>query len=330
MNQPSLFIAFLTGITAGGLTCLALQGSLLASTYVNQKNFYKPTFLFLISKLFAHTLLGFFLGLISSSLSMSTITRGWLQIVLSIYLLGVAGSLLNLHPLFRYFIFTPPKFIAKQLRNSSRNQTSLTPVILGLLTVFIPCATTQAMEIVAISTGNPVLSSAIMFCFTLGTFPSFLAFSFILQKGSQTSQKYFPLIGGILLFVMSLFNLNNGIGLTGSVYTLQNFWQVATHRTNTSTKSVLGINTQTATINISNQGYSPNNITLKKGVPTYLELITNNVSNCSRSFTIPDLNIEQLLPETGKTILEFTPDKIGLLAFSCSMGMYTGQFNIVN
>ena len=118
----------------------------------------------------------------------------------------------------------------------------------------------------------------------------------------------------------------------GSVYTIQNFYQVATKKTtdDPNNKYVLGDKIQTVTINVSNSGYNPKNITLKKDVLTRLKLITNNVESCSRAFTIPSLRIEKILPETGETIIEFTPKKEGPLAFACSMGMYTGNFNIIN
>jgi plastocyanin domain-containing protein len=123
---------------------------------------------------------------------------------------------------------------------------------------------------------------------------------------------------------MSILTVNTGIALTGSPYTIQNFWSVAT------TNSVLGDNIQTATIYVSDSGYSPNNISLKKGIKTRLTLITKDVQSCSRSFTVPGLNINQLLPPSGETTIEFTPEKDGPLAFSFSMGMYTGKFNIIN
>jgi plastocyanin domain-containing protein len=31
----------------------------------------------------------------------------------------------------------------------------------------------------------------------------------------------------------------------------------------------------------------------------------------------------------GENIVEFTPQTVGQIKFSCSMGMYTGYFNVV-
>jgi len=270
------------------------------------------------------------LGILGTSLKPSPIFQGYFQIALGLYLFGITGNLLNLHPLFRYFVLTPPRFILKYARKISQDSSNnFTPAILGVITIFLPCATTQAIEVLALTTQNPIYSAAMLFFFVLGTTPTFLVFGFLLNKGQTSFQKLFPAILGIFLLAMSLYTVNAGISLTGSVYTFQNFWQVATN-SNKNNNSVLGDNIQTTTINVTDNGYSPNNITLKKNVLTKLELITTNVANCSRSFTIPSLNISKLLPETGTTIIEFTPKTEGPLAFSCSMGMYTGKFNIIN
>lgn len=336
MQNTNLFLIFLTGLTTGGLTCLALQGGLLTSVIANQEkeiiktNKYIPIISFLTAKLLVHTLFGFILGAIGASISLSPVMRGWLQVAIGIYLFGVAGNLLNLHPFFRYFIITPPKFLAKLVKNESKSNSIFAPALLGAMTIFLPCAVTQAMEVVAIGTGNPIYAAAIMFAFILGTSPTFLFFGFLLNQGSSLFKKYFPYIAAIAMFGMSIYSINAGVGLMGSIYTIQNFIEAAKTNPAPTNNAVLGDKIQSITINVTNSGYTPANITLKKGVLTKLTLITNNVASCSRSFTIPSLNIQKLLPSTGQETIEFIPEETGPLAFSCSMGMYTGRFNVIN
>ncbi len=353
MESTNLLIIFLTGLTTGGLTCLALQGGLLTSVMtkqeekllntsskkalrnsqnqplVNSGNFL-PVISFLSAKLIIHTILGFFLGLLGSAITLSPITRGWLQVFIGIYLFGIAGNLLNLHPIFRYFVITPPKFLARLAKSQSKSDSIFAPAMLGLFTVFLPCATTQAMEIIAIGTANPLYSAAIMFSFVLGTTPTFLIFGFLLNKGAGWFRRYFPAIAATAMFAMSIYSVNSGAGLMGSVYTLQNFWEAATSTPSPANLAVQGKNVQSATITAFDNGYSPKNITLKQNVPTQITIKTDKVSSCARAFSIPILNIEKVLPSTGETVIEFTPTELGPLAFSCSMGMYTGRFNIIN
>lgn len=350
MQNTNLFIIFLTGLTTGGLTCLAIQGGLLTSVIAKQetgleqmynvKSKMYPILSFLVGKILIHTLLGFLLGALGQSLTLSPITRGWIQIAIGIYLLGIAGNLLELHPFFRYFVIKPPKFLARLAKKTSSIPATRSfgevwaPFILGLSTVLLPCAVTQATEVIAIGTGNPLYGAAIMFAFILGTSPTFILFGFLLNSSAKAFQKYFPKVAATALIGMSIYSVNNGAGLTGSVYTIQNFYRAATSpqvlSAENSDDAVIKNGVQTATITVNNGGYTPQAITLKKGVPVRLTLRTNNVQSCSRAFTIPALNIQKLLPVTGDTVIEFTPKTLGALTFSCSMGMYTGIFNIIN
>jgi plastocyanin domain-containing protein len=137
----------------------------------------------------------------------------------------------------------------------------------------------------------------------------------------------------VLLIVFAILSINGGIALTGSVYTLQNFYKAATSKGSVlaQSKSVAPVidGKQQATIYIKTGGYSSDVTTLQSGVPVRIALTSNNAQGCARAFTIPSLNISKILPENGTEIIEFTPREKGSLAFSCSMGMYTGSFKII-
>ena len=67
--MSTIWIAFLTGLTAGGLSCLAVQGGLLASTLaqdiekqVSRKHHAQAIAAFLTTKVAAYTVLGALLG----------------------------------------------------------------------------------------------------------------------------------------------------------------------------------------------------------------------------------------------------------------------------
>src|SRR6266508_935913 len=119
-----LAVAFITGLTTGGLSCLAVQGGLLASSlahqieqdYIEQSTQHKkqrgkkaqpgpsprvssavPILLFLIAKIVAYTLLGALLGLLGSYLTLSPTVRAFLMIVIGIFMLGNALRMFNVH-----------------------------------------------------------------------------------------------------------------------------------------------------------------------------------------------------------------------------------------
>ena len=176
--MEQFILAFITGLTTGGLSCLAVQGGLLAGSLAQQieqdvlnaprcresgqgspaprTNTALPIALFLLAKLVAYTLLGALLGLLGSFLTLSPVTRAVLMIAIGVFMVGNALRMLNVHPIFRYFAIEPPRFITRYIRRTAKRGTELfTPLFLGALTVLIPCGVTQAMMAAALGTGNP-------------------------------------------------------------------------------------------------------------------------------------------------------------------------------
>ena len=180
----NLWLIFLTGLTVGGLTCLAVQGGLLASVIAakeeeevekgtNKRDTVFPTLAFLVAKLIAYTLLGFILGGFGGAIGINQSIQVIMQLVAGLYMIAVALNLLNVHPIFRYAVIQPPKFLTRRVKNASKNKVLFAPALLGAMTIFIPCGTTLAMEALAISSANPFLGASIMAAFILGTTPLF-------------------------------------------------------------------------------------------------------------------------------------------------------------
>jgi len=315
----NFWLAFITGLTTGGLSCFAVQGGLLTSAIVGRKE--KSILMFLVAKLIAYSILGFILGFLGSEIRISTNFQGTLQLFVGIYMLATALRLLDIHPIFRYLVIQPPKAFFKLIRKSSETKSFFTPAILGFLTVLIPCGITQAMMILAIGTGSPIWAAGIMFFFVLGTSPVFFLIG--LAAVELLKNKLFSYVAAIFIAVMGILAINSGQLLRGSVHTLQNYYSVIFEK-NIEIKIGNQIN-----IVVTDSGYRADINTLKVGVPVKLTLITNNVRGCARAFTIPEFNLFKMLPTDGKEIVEFTPTKIGTLTYTCSMGMYTGSFNVV-
>jgi len=316
----NLWLAFITGLTTGGISCFAVQGGLLASA-LTEENKKRSTLIFLGAKLIAYTLLGFLLGFLGSSLNISPKIQGIFQIVIGLFMIATAGRLINIHPLFRYFVIQPPKFVLRLMRNQAQAKSFFTPAFLGLMTVLIPCGVTQAMMLYAIGTSNPFWGTGIMFAFVLGTSPVFFAIG--IASGELFKKKAFNYIAATFIFVIGILSINSGQILRGSVHTLQNYYAVIFNISQTSKVGNM------VNIEITNRGYKADVNTLKLGVPVKLILKASNVTSCARAFTIPDLNYFKILPATGTEEIEFTPTKLGNLTYTCSMGMYSGSFNVI-
>ena len=248
--MQNFWIAFLAGLTTGGLSCLAVQGGLLASTLAQQveqdislatsrqgkpklagKHYpaapghvAQPIVLFLLAKLAAYTLLGILLGALGSVLQLTATIRAVLQFAIGIFMIGNALRMLNVHPIFRYFAFEPPAFVTRYIRRKSKKNVNLvTPLFLGALTVLIPCGVTQAMMALAVSTGSPLQGALILAGFTLGTMPVFFLLAFFTTQLGTRLEKHITLFVSAVLLVLGFVALESGLNLAGSPISLNNF-----------------------------------------------------------------------------------------------------------
>ena len=338
-------VAFITGLTTGGLSCLAVQGGLLASSLasqietdlLNQPKTRKgkrqttpttqpalPIALFLLAKLAAYTVLGALLGWLGSFLSLDPISRAVLMIAIGIFMLGNALRMLNVHPIFRYFAIEPPKFITRYIRRTAKNGTELaTPLFLGALTVFIPCGVTQAMMGAALATGRAGLGAALMFAFTLGTSPVFFLVAYLAAKIGEKLESFFMRFVAIAVLVLGLVSMNSGLNLIGSPLSFENITRGLFSR------SVEGAQTASEgdlTLFVKNEGYFPQTLHAKANAPVALSLVTDQTYSCARDFVIPALGYYELLPDTGNVVVDIPAQAAGTrMFFTCSMGMYTGM-----
>ena len=79
-------------------------------------------------------------------------------------------------------------------------------------------------------------------------------------------------------------------------------------------------------LNAMNYGYDPRTLYAIADVPVRLNVVTNNTRSCAVAFVIPELNYETLLPVSGLTTIDIPAQSAGkVMAFTCSMGMYTGE-----
>lgn len=348
MNNTSLLGIFLTGLITGGLTCMAVQGGLLAATIAQREEerlkekatqgAALPIFSFLITKLVAYTIFGFLLGLLGSAFQLSLTAKTVMQFVVAVFMIGTALNILNVHPIFRYFVIQPPRFLTRLIRKESKSKSIFAPALLGAFTVVIPCGTTQAMMALAIASGKPLYGAAILFSFILGTSPVFFLLGYFATKLGDKLQNQFMRYAAFAIIVLALFNINNAIALTGNPAP----FDVLSHKfictiswCTEDASSVQGVTTanvvtQDPTIAITNSGYSPTELTVKAGSQVKINLHNTGGQGCTQAFTIPSLGIQKVVPLGNSDSIAFTaPSQTGDVPFMCSMGMYRGVMHVI-
>ena len=75
---------------------------------------------------------------------------------------------------------------------------------------------------------------------------------------------------------------------------------------------------------ITSRGFEPNVLEVKNNVPVEFSVNGDGATGCTNKIVIPEYNIAKDI-KRGENIIEFTPKKIGPIAFSCGMGMVRGK-----
>lgn len=339
----NLWVIFLTGLTVGGLTCLAVQGGLLASVIAakeedevekgqNKRDTVFPTLAFLAAKLVAYTILGFLLGAFGGAIGINQTTQIIMQFVAGVYMIAVALNLLNIHPIFRYVVIQPPKFLTRKVKNVSKRKDLFAPALLGVMTIFIPCGTTLAMEALAISSGNAFLGGAIMAAFVLGTTPLFFGVGWLTSILGDNFRTRFLKVAAIAVIYLGITSVNGALVASGSPITFQSITetlQIGSQQEQPEKLYSEAPPSQTAQINVTASGYSPNYIKVKKDSPVTLTLVGKDAYSCASAFRIPSLGISKNLQPNETYKISFTPKEVGKIAFTCSMGMYSGVIEVI-
>ncbi|MGZ4159842.1 MAG: cupredoxin domain-containing protein [Neobacillus sp.] len=144
---------------------------------------------------------------------------------------------------------------------------------------------------------------------------------------TQTISPFAILSAGIVLVTLFLFLYSSDIvKIPGNTTSAQA--QVNQNTSNpSSTQTEIDVTKESAPkikLEVTQTGYTPNVIRVKKGVPIQLEIENPIENSCLSTFTMPEFNIKNVNLKVGITNLSFTPDKTGEYTFSCGMGMFKG------
>lgn len=337
-NPSSLGVVFLVGITAGISTCMALVGGLILGISARHSEKhptasamqkFRPHLFFNAGRISLYAFFGGLLGLFGSFLQLSSLTLGILTIFVGVVMLILGLKLTGIFPRLENGGLLLPKGISRILGiGNHREYSHKNSFILGGLTFFLPCGFTQAMQLYAVSSGSFSQGALIMGLFALGTAPGLLSVGGLTSVIKGAFARKFFKFAGVLVSLLAIFNISNGYNLTGfnsSVFSAGNNSVKAVDDPNVSLEN--GVQVVRMTEN--SRGYSPNKFTIKKGVPVRWIIDAQAPYSCASSLVLNKMGIRKSLI-SGENVIEFTPKETGSLPFSCSMGMYTGVFTVVD
>lgn len=332
-------MALIIGLTAGFSTCMALIGGLVlsvaskyAENHPTQTPFqkFKPHLFFNLGRILSFIVLGAVIGAIGSAFALKGTLLGFLTIAVGAVMLVLGLQLTELFPRINKGL-TLPSGIAKRLGISSRKEREYShknALTMGAATFFLPCGFTQAMQLLAVSTGNPIEAAIIMGAFAIGTTPGLLTLGGLTSvvKGAF-AQRFFRIVG-VVVVAMALLNFSNGFNLAGIKLSLDSLIPKNTRssqRASTSEGSVMLNTTYKLQSDI-----TPSTFTAKVGQKTTLLVdVQENGSGCMSTIMIIGLDdTPQYLRKGKKLELTFTATKPGTYTIACAMGIPRGSITV--
>lgn len=336
--------ALVIGLIASASSCLAINAGLLLSSAATFNEKYpsttrigrmRPVFMFVIGRVASYSIFGAALGFIGKSLTPSPLITALIVIVAAVYMLVMGLEMLHIAPSWlKRLLPGMSKSLSHKILDAEKKKNPLMPFILGGATFFLPCGFTQSLQLYALTTGSGIQSGLILMTFALGTVPMLLALGYAGNALKGGLGRAFHQFSGALVVVMGLVNLQNGLTLAGYPLSLPTITPATVAQTDsTKSKSADLAPTDKDGVQVIkmavNGGYTPDNFTIKAGVPVRWEVDGTNALGCDKILVSRELGIQKLL-DKGTNIFNFTPKSAGTIQFSCSMGMYRGSFTVVD
>lgn len=325
----SIGSVLLLGLAAGVSTCMALIGGLvlgIAARFAERhpeassRRRLEPQIYFNLGRIVGFALLGALIGYAGSWLTLSSSVLASLTLIVALVMLLVGLQLLEISPRLSGWRLSLPKGLARALgiethvsRAYSRRRTAL----LGVLTFFLPCGFTQAVQLYAVSQGSAWLGAILLGAFALGTTPGLLLIGSAASVARGNLGRYFFRFAGLIVVGLALWNIVNA----------NNIFSLGTQSDATvAVDAEAPVRTihmkQTAT------GYSPEKLVVRKGERVRWIIDSEDSYTCAVSFVAPKIGVREAL-KPGENVIEFTATETGEIPFSCSMGMYRGAIEVV-
>ena len=331
-------MALIIGLTAGFSTCMALIGGLVlsvaskyAENHPTQTPFekFKPHLFFNLGRILSFIVLGAAIGAIGSAFALKGTFLGLLTIAVGAVMLVLGLQLTEIFPRITRGL-TLPSGLAKKLGIHTRKEREYShknAFLMGAATFFLPCGFTQAMQLLAVSTGNPLQAAVIMGAFAIGTTPGLLTLGGLTSvvKGAF-AQRFFRIVG-VIVVAMALINFTNGFTLAG----LNRFLDSSKPMVNTAVQqeSSEGSVILNTTFKLK-EDIVPSTFTAKVGQKTTLVVdVKEDGQGCMSTIMIIGLDDSPQYLKKGKKIeLTFTASKPGTYTIACAMGVPRGSITV--
>jgi sulfite exporter TauE/SafE/copper chaperone CopZ len=212
--------AFVVGLIASLSTCMAVVGGLVLSmsaTFAKGGDKIRPQVLFHLGRLVSFFVLGGAIGALGSAFQLGQYGTFALSLLIGLVMLVLGLNLLDVAPWTKKLQPSMPRFLSSLALSLAQINHTLTPLLVGIATFFLPCGFTQSMQVYALTTGSFLKGALTMLVFALGTLPvlTLVSFSSLSIKGPKAG--IFFKSAGLIVILFALFNIINSLVVVGII-----------------------------------------------------------------------------------------------------------------
>ncbi|WP_010263567.1 sulfite exporter TauE/SafE family protein [Treponema primitia] len=309
--------------------CIAMCGGINLSQCVSNGNragsgtvAMRPSLLYNLGRVVSYTLVGVIVGALGSVISFSGAMKGAVQIAAGVFMVIMGINMLGIFPWLRRLTPRMPGFLARRIEEKKGHSNS--PLYVGLLNGLMPCGPLQAMQLYALSTGNPVTGGLSMLLFSLGTVPLMFGLGALSSLLSKKFTRTVMSAGAVLVAVLGLIMFTNGWSLSG----FSSPFDTAAGSVSAAPGIVVEDGVQLVSTTLLPGQYQP--IVVMAGMPVRwtIEAPPGSINGCNNRMIIREYGIEHKFT-AGTNMVEFTPEKTGVFRYSCWMGMIRSNITVI-
>ena len=207
-NSAGFGAAFLLGLMTSP-HCLGMCGGILLGNCAQNRSPALASLAYNIGRILSYTAIGGIFGALGTvtAYSMSVKSMVFTMVGLAVILIGL--NLWGLLPGLSVLIVSQPSFC--QLPTKTRKRFAGRPLVIGLFTGLMPCASLYAMWLHAVSGGSAAYGAETMLAFALGTAPLLFLFGALGALIPKKWNKYFLKASAVLVTSIGLKMLITGL-----------------------------------------------------------------------------------------------------------------------
>ena len=295
----------------------------------------RRSLLYNLGRVISYTVVGAVVGALGSVVSFSGAARGIVQIVAGIFMVIMGLNMLNLFPWLRRLAPRMPRAVATRAAATAAAARAATgkpavsnaPLYVGLLNGLMPCGPLQAMQLYALSTGDPMKGAFAMFVFSLGTVPLMFSLGVLTSVLNKKFAGKMMAASAALVVVLGVFMFSSGMSLSGIAVALPGRMTPGAGPRGAAVAQVVN-GVQVVSTPLAPGSYQP--IRVQAGIPVRWTIVAQpgTLNGCNNRIIIPEYGIERRL-ELGENVIEFVPTQAGTVPFACWMGMIRSSITVM-